>query len=147
MLTQNDYICYDEAWCTDNQGSDKRADIIAFHKKSKKAYVIDPTVRFETSEPDQDQKIQEEKLRTYGTCFADLENRYPSFGKREWEVIGLWFGARGTISKSVLKFFADFGLPLDVLPEIAESVLSDSIRMLNRHIYTPPTLPGNVINI
>ena len=58
----------------------KRQKKIAFHKKSKKAYVIDPTVRFETSEPDQDQKIQEEKLRTYGTCFADLENRQQAGG-------------------------------------------------------------------
>ena len=74
----------------------------------------------------------------YRDCFADLEKRYPKFGKREWKVIGIWFGARGTISKSVQQFFADFGLPTDVLPEIAESVLSDSIHILNRHIYTQP---------
>ena len=138
LLSQNGYTCFDEAWCTDSQGSEKRADIIAFANKSKKAYVIDPTVRFETSDDDLDEKIQEEKEMIYRDCFADLEKRYPKFGKREWKVIGLWFGARGTISKSVQQFFADFGLPTDVLPEIAESVLSDSIHILNRHIYTQP---------
>ena len=107
--------------------------------------MIDPTVRFETSDDDLDEKIQKEKDEIYGTCFADLEKRYPGFGKREWKVIGLWFGARGTISKGVKKFFADFGLPMDMLPEIAESVLSDSIHILNRHIYTPPTPSTNLI--
>ena len=145
LLTSNGFTCFDEAWCTDSQGSEKRADIIAFENNTKKAYVIDPTVRFETNDDDLDEKIQKEKDEIYGTCFADLEKRYAGFGKREWKVIGLWFGARGTISKGVKKFFADFGLPMDMLPEIAESVLSDSIHILNRHIYTPPTPSTNLI--
>ena len=109
--------------------------ILAFEPNSDRAYLIDPSVRFETNE-DMDAVVQKEKERIYRGCIQDLSRRYQHHGKRQFEVIGLWWGSRGTISKGVVKFFDRFKLNKKLLPEMAESVLVSSIRMLHHHIYS-----------
>ena len=115
-------------------GSSRRIDILAFDTKSERAFIIDPTIRFEKNE-DIDEVVQKEKERIYRGCIQDLSRRYEQFGKRDFEVIGLWWGSRGTVSKGVETFFGRFKLKKKVLPEIAESVLVASLRMLHHHIY------------
>ena len=58
-------------------------------------------------------------------------------GNKSVEVIGLWVGARGTISNRMTVFFDRFGLNRKLLPDIAEEVLTDSIHMIHNHIYGP----------
>ena len=126
----------DEVECTDTFGSRRRADIIAFDPKNQKAYIIDPTVRYEKND-DMDQLVQTEKEAIYGACIPDLQARYtPTLGAREYEVIGVWLGARGTVGKNLLNLFRRFGLPMNRIPELAERVLTDSIRMIHQHIYS-----------
>lgn len=65
--------------------------------------MIDQTIRFETNR-DMDTEVQAEKASIYEQCIRDLETKYGQFGTRQYEVIGLWFGARGVISNGVLDF-------------------------------------------
>ena len=134
LLQAQGLVCIDEATCVDKDGSSRRVDILAFDPKSDRAYIIDPTIRFETNE-DLDDVVKKEKERIYRGCIRDLSKRYQQYGKCYFEVIGLWWGARGTISKGVDAFFGRFNLDKKALPDIAELVLVASLRMLHHHIY------------
>ena len=76
LLQQKELVVIEEAQCQDDLGTNRRADILAFHKRTKNAYLIDPTVRFETNE-EMDRLVREEKAATYDRCFQDLARRYP----------------------------------------------------------------------
>ena len=109
--------------------------ILAYHPRDNTVYIIDPTVRWETND-DLDAKVQKDKQDIYESCFDDLAQRYPAIQGREREVIGLWFGARGTVSTRLVQFFDRFKLERKKLVEISESVLAESIRMIHFHIYS-----------
>ena len=128
------FDCFDEVTCIDGEGRNKRIDILAFEKDTNKAYLIDPTIRYESNR-DVDAEVQADKSEKYESCIPDIAAKYPQYGQRDFEVIGLWFGARGTISKGVTSFFTRFKLDSKVLPEMAEAILSDSVRMIHHHIY------------
>lgn len=120
----------------DNTNSTRRIDIVAFEPNSNRAFLIDPTVRYETNQ-DLDEIVQKEKTLIYERCIQNLSSRYlPIFGPRQYEVLGIWMGARGTISKSMTQFFERFKLDKTILPDIAESIISDSIKMIHYHIYS-----------
>ena len=97
-------------------------------------FIIDPTVRWENND-DVGRLVQEEKQRIYESCYQNLAERYPIIQNRRCEVIGLWIGARGTISEQVDVFFERFDLDKKLLPTLSESVLSASVRMIHHHIY------------
>lgn len=124
----------DEAFCTDANGSNRFVDILAYKQNASKAFIIDPTIRFETNE-DMDTLVAAEKKSIYEPCVPDIRRRYPNLANREFAVIGLWMGARGTVGRSLVDFFKEFELPLSYLPELAEKTLSDSIRMVHSHVY------------
>ena len=109
-------------------------DILAFEANSDKVYIIDPTVRWEDNH-DVGKEVQEEKQAIYESCYDDLCKKYPIIEKRDCEVIGLWMGARGTVSTQMVDFFDRFHLDKKALPELAETVLSCSVRMIHFHIY------------
>ena len=134
LLTDAGFHCMDEVQCKDGSGSNRFIDILAFDSRSNKAYIIDPTIRYETNE-DLDSKVQEEKSTIYSTCIPDLKVKYGHLGQREYEVIGLWIGARGTVSSGLLDFFRRFDLNQDNLLELANTVLIESLKMIHRHIY------------
>ena len=135
LLRQRGFHTVDEAFCKDDIGANRFIDIVAFDTKSNRAYIIDPTVRLETN-ADIDSIVREEKKQIYEPCISDLEKRFESYGKREFEVLGLWMGAKGTISPSLLEFFERFDLDRNLLPDLAEQTLSHSIRMIHHHIYS-----------
>ena len=132
----NGYECFEEVYCTDTDGSNRFVDILAFDTEpdSDKAYIIDPTIRYETNE-DLEAEVQMDKQAIYDKCIPDLQDKYRNYGPRNFEVIGLWFGGRGTISNQVVEFFDRFKLDRKHLPGIAESILTASIRMVHYHIY------------
>ena len=49
LLLEKGYFIVDEAQCEDEAGSTRYIDILAFDTKSNKAFLIDATIRFETS--------------------------------------------------------------------------------------------------
>lgn len=136
-LEDKGFECFEEVHAYDSEGNNRFSDIIAFDKKTNAAYIIDPTVRFETNDPKQDEGVQAEEKSIYESCAEYYENKYsPKYGVRNWEVIGLWFGRRGTIGNSVIDFFNRFKLNKALINEISEQILIDSIRILHLHIYS-----------
>ena len=135
-MTEKDFTCFDETHAIDSSLRHRFSDIIALDKKSNKAYIIDPTVRFECNDDDQDEKINAEKAAIYEPCIPYNQQKFKEYGDREWSVIGLWFGSRGTISSGVINFFDKFNLDKSALLNIAETILIDSIQIINRHIYS-----------
>ena len=102
----------------------------------KNAYIIDPTIRYENNDPEQDDKICNEKLMIYEKCISYYKDKYTlEFGQREWLVRGLWFGSRGTVGKSVIKFFNDFKLEQSHLKLMTEDIPKATISIINNHIY------------
>ena len=110
---------------------------MAYKEGNQKLYMIDPTVRFETNE-DLDQGVQKEKAKNYYGCSADLAQRYRGKNLVEFEVIGLWWGTRGTVGTSVLDFFRRFELPKKQIVWLAEMVLTASLFILHHHEYGTP---------
>lgn len=134
LMRNKGFHCEDEVSCVDGEGRNRRIDILAFEPHTDRAFIIDPTIRYETNR-DMDGEVQAEKHGIYASCIPDIAKKYEHFGRRVFEVIGLWFGARGTVSTGVLNFFDRFSLPKNILPEMTETILADSVRMINHHIY------------
>src|ERR1700755_1673066 len=136
ITARQSFPCFEEVHGIDSDGQSRFSDIIAFDTKKKKAYIIDPTIRYETSDTEQDSKIVEEKSSIYEKCIPFYKEKYAnSFEIQEWFVRGLWFGRRGTFGESVLKFFDEMKLDKSVLKTIGEDILSDTIHIINNHIY------------
>ena len=137
MLRERGLQTIDEAGCSDASGGSRFIDILAFEPSpSRKAYIVDPTVRYEANE-EINEIVQAEKAAIYAPCIPDLQRRYKDeFGQRDYEVIGLWLGARGTIGKGLLNFFERFGFDERRLPQLAEQVISESVRIIHNHVYS-----------
>lgn len=133
LLSSKGLRVIDEAPCSDAQGSMRRVDILAIDERSKKAYIVDPTVRFETN-ADVDKSVRDEKRSIYESCIPDLQRRY-GHEDYTYEVFGVWFGARGAVGESALELFDKFDLPKERISEIAVGVISDSVRIIHHHIY------------
>ena len=135
LLKEKGYQCYDEVKCVDSDGSTRYIDILAFEPNSNRAFIIDPTIRFEANR-DVAAEVQADKEKIYTKCIDDVERKFsPLHGSRQYEVIGVWIGSRGTITSSVIEFFDRFGLNKDALVGLAEEVLWHSIRMIHTFIY------------
>ncbi len=136
LLRELGFICFEEVYGVDIDGRSRFSDIIAYDPKSTKAFIVDPTVRYETSEGDQDQNVSQEKRSIYEKCIPFYDEKYASeFGKRTWSVRGLWFGSRGTFGRSVLDFFNEVKIDTSHLRELSELILSKTIHIINNHIY------------
>jgi hypothetical protein len=111
----------------------RRADIIVVDRRNGRGLILDPTIRWETNDVQQDVNVHEEKKNIYLPCAPSLSRLY---GVGEWEVFGLWFGARGTASKLLLDFFKNHGLQRNDLTKICLSVLQDTLHIINYHLYS-----------
>lgn len=137
LLRAIGYLCFEEVYGVDTDGRSRFSDIVAFDPRSKKAIIVDPTIRYESNDPIQDETIDIEKKQIYEKCIPFYSEKYlQSYGVRNWSVYGLWFGSRGCIGKSVLKFFKDFKLDVSKLKDISELTLIRTISIINSHIYS-----------
>ncbi|KAJ4442741.1 hypothetical protein ANN_04332 [Periplaneta americana] len=78
------------------QGSVRRIDIIAYNS----AYILDPTIRFETH-ADQPHEVDSEKKRIYEPTIPFYKDKY---SLSHIDVIGLMVGARGIVQTCGLLF-------------------------------------------
>lgn len=115
-------------------GDSRITDIVAIAKNGKIGYILDPTIRWEKS-MSQAEEINEEKCEHYLQTIPKYKERFPNIKK--WDVIGLFFGARGMIPKftsNILK--SKFKIKQKTLDEILISILKDSLRILHHHLYS-----------
>jgi hypothetical protein len=134
LLEAKGFECIEEAACEDEDRRQRFIDILAFDPKERKAYLIDPTVRYESNR-DVAEEVDVDKSGIYNSCIADLKRQYVHKGDREFTVVPLWFGARGSVCPQVEQFFEDFGLSKDAMLEIALDVMVDTGHMIHNHIY------------
>ncbi|KAJ4447060.1 hypothetical protein ANN_09049 [Periplaneta americana] len=111
------------------QGSVRRIDIIAI--KNNSAYILDPTIRFETH-ADQPHEVDSEKKRIYEPTIPFYKDKYSLF---HIDVIGLMVGARGTIPSFFANKCKNLGLTHSIVKEIAISALKGSVQILRNHLY------------
>lgn len=136
LLEHKGYECYDEVFAVDDEGTRRFSDIVAFSTKGSTALIIDPTIRYETNDQNQCKLVQQEKQSIYEKCETYYNSKFSHhYGYRKYEIHGLLFGARGTVSDAVLKFFKTFDLNLEDLIPICKQIMIDSIQIINNHIY------------
>jgi len=122
---------YEEVNCLNPLRSTQRIDIIIFKKKNDKAYIIDPTIRIETSR-EQPEEVNQEKKAHYDSVIPFFKDKY---GLKDIEVIGVFIGARGTISVDFENFRTKFDISKDLRNKVALSVIKSSVQILQHHTY------------
>lgn len=96
-LREENWKVIEEFPCLSTNGSNRRMDIIAYNEESRGGYIIDPTVRYKNDRLQPPADIQQRcKLKTM-------------------EVIGLFIGARGTISTLFKDFCAKFKIQNSIM--------------------------------
>ncbi|KAL1448169.1 hypothetical protein WDU94_001903 [Cyamophila willieti] len=137
LLQEKEMECHEEVSCVDASGSRRFCDIVAFPKGNRKAYILDPTIRYESNDEQQAEKVDREKKMIYEPCIDYLKEKYhEKYPNRDYEVVGLWFGSRGAISNFICKVFDTLNINKKHLQDISETILKDSIHILHHHIYT-----------
>ncbi|KAI5751146.1 hypothetical protein M8J77_004737 [Diaphorina citri] len=137
LLKEKQVECYEEVSCVDSNGSRRFCDIVAFPKNDKKAYILDPTIRYESNDNDQAEKVDKEKKSIYEPCIEYLKEKYSEkYPNRKYEVIGIWFGSRGTISKFTLDVLDSFNIQRKHVQELSETIIKQSLHILHNHIYS-----------
>ncbi len=128
----------EEVPCVAINGSTKRIDIIAINTSNKKAWIIDPTIRIEDG-VDQSSLVNEEKKNHYEPTIPFFKQKYKI---EDIEVIGLYVGARGTISRFFADFIKSFNLPKSLIQDIVISVIKNSVHILQNHLYNMKQMAG-----
>jgi hypothetical protein len=129
---ENGYQVAEEVHCIATNGSTRRVDIIAY--SDKKGYILDPTIRIENGDGDaQSNAVDLEKKDIYVPCIGYFKDVYKL---DEIEVIGLYVGARGTISSFLKSFAVRFKLKSNTVNEIMLYALRGSIQIYNHHVST-----------
>ncbi|GAU93514.1 hypothetical protein RvY_05444 [Ramazzottius varieornatus] len=123
---------YEEVPCIAEKYSSRRVDIIIIDRGKSQAWIVDPTVRYEGGDQ-QATEVDNEKKRIYEPCVRDLKGKY-WMEEYEVEVIGLYVGARGTISRFFVDFCSRFSLPKDLINRVVTSVLKGSCSILHNHL-------------
>ncbi|KAJ4432183.1 hypothetical protein ANN_20799 [Periplaneta americana] len=102
---------HEEVHCISSDGSFRRADIIAINGHLKRALVLDPTIRFERN-LNQATEVDIEKKSIYEPCLPYLSQKY-NVPLKQWSVIGLLFGSRGSITKFTWNYLKELHIPFD----------------------------------
>ncbi|KAJ4449887.1 hypothetical protein ANN_01293 [Periplaneta americana] len=91
---------HEEVHCIADGGSNRRIDIVAINRNKQSVEIIDPTIRFEISAT-QPSEVNEEEKEIYEPTTQYLSAKY---NIEKITVTGLFFGARGTIPKTFVKW-------------------------------------------
>jgi hypothetical protein len=134
-MSKNGWKVLQEVECTGN-GS-RRVDIIAYNQATKKGFILDPTVRMEQNDTNQSEAVNLAKKEIYDPCIPYFCEK---LGLDDIEVIGLYIGARGTISKFFLDFMKTQGLLSTLIEDIVVSVLKKSVQICIHHLFS--TVPN-----
>lgn len=122
-----------EALTEDGGQQNRRVDIITIDRRNGKAMILDPTLRWESNEENQDTNINNEKRAIYEPTIPYFQQKY---GISQWTVHGLWFGVRGTASPYLVNFFKSHRLKKNDLKNLCLTVLKDTLHIIQRHLYS-----------
>ncbi|KAJ4446890.1 hypothetical protein ANN_13591, partial [Periplaneta americana] len=125
------YEVYEEVGCVSSDGSTRRADIIIIDRQKDKGVILDPTIRFEMHEQ-QPQEVCREKQVIYEPCCQHLGAQYHI---THWTVIGLMFGACGTIPRETLNQLKQYKISDATIDAIGSHVLKSSLAIISNHLY------------
>ncbi|CAI6351092.1 unnamed protein product [Macrosiphum euphorbiae] len=95
--------------------------------------ILEPTLRWETNEDNQDKLVDEEKKPIYEPTVPFFKEKYQI---NNWEVHGLRFGVRGTASPLLRYFFKNTALDLREIKEMCLAVMRDTLNIIHEHLYT-----------
>ena len=121
-----------EDGANDGSSSSRRVDIIAYNPVSKKGFILDPTVRME-QDTNQAEAVNLEKKAIYDPCIPYFKQK---FGLVDIEVIGLYIGARGTISSFFVDFLKSEKLASSLIEDIVITVLKKSVQICVNHLFS-----------
>ena len=130
-LRDKGYNVQEEVIGLSESGSIRRIDIIAIDEAKSDGFIIDPTIRFE-SDTNQAEKVHEEKCNIYNPTINFYKSK---FNVKNLSVIGLFFGARGTLVKKYIAFRKKFHLPKALDQKITMTILKYSVYLLRNHLY------------
>jgi hypothetical protein len=130
-LRKQGWTVFEEVTCLMEGGSSKRVDIWCYNESTNEGYILDPTVRLETS-AQQPQEVDIEKKSHYVPCIPYFREKYKI---DNIEVTGLLVGARGTITKFFEEFRKKFKLSKIIIEEIVISCIRNSCKILHNHLY------------
>lgn len=114
--------------------SSRRIDFIVLDRKKKKAWIWDPTVRFEDS-TNQPVAVDSKKKGIYEPTVPFLRQRY-RLRNHEIEVFGLFKGAKGTITKFFNDFRKGFKIPEEMNRQTVLSVFKALWGILRHYLYS-----------
>ncbi|KAJ4447186.1 hypothetical protein ANN_09187 [Periplaneta americana] len=124
---------HEEVHCVSPDGSLRQADIIAINGRLKRALVLDPTIRFERN-LNQATEVDIEKKSIYEPCMLYLSQKY-NVPLKQWSVIGLLFGSRGSITKFTWNYLKELHIPFDYVMSVLLNIIKDSLQILHHHFY------------
>ena len=104
---------------------------MTFKKKNDKEYIIDPTIRIETSR-DQPEEVNQEKKANSDSVIHFFKDKH---GLKDIELIDVFIGARGTITVEFENFRTKFDLSKELRNNVALSVIKSSVQILQHHTY------------
>ena len=131
-LRKKGLVVHEEVHGISTNGSSRRIDMLAIPPGSTSAYIIDPTVRFETDEQ-QPAEVNAEKCRIYNPTVPFYLEKYQL---TSIEVIGLLVGARGTIPGFFVKFCRKFQLNNNLIRDVSYAAIKGSLAILRNHLYS-----------
>ena len=132
-LSKLGWDIFEERHCVSDDGSNRRADIIAINRNCHKAMTLDPTVRFERN-CQQAIQVDEEKRSIYEPCIPCFSVKY-NIPVEKWSIIGLLFGARGFLPKFTYTTLQHLGFHFSYIQEILMGIMKGSLQILNYHLY------------
>ena len=116
----------------------RRIDIVAVNEARTQAFLIDPTIRIESTESSVQDALQQKK-RTYEPTVEYFRRH---LGMHNVEVAGIWFGSRGTHHPTTVNFFKRLGLlkgrSTVLLDNITKIILSHSSLIMRNHLWAKP---------
>ncbi|KAJ4438301.1 hypothetical protein ANN_14240 [Periplaneta americana] len=120
-------------------GSNRRIDIIAINRNKQTAEIIDNIIRFQISAT-QSSEVNEEKKKIYEPTIQYLS---ANFNIEKITVTGLFFGARGTISKAFIKWREKYKLTRD----LQDAIVTTIIKFSNSVYMTPQDVAYRIFAI
>lgn len=131
-LRSKNYKDHEKVFGLSETSRNRRIDIIAIESFHKQAYIIDPTIRFE-SYLNQSADVHTEKTKIYAPTINFYKTK---FNVNSIDIIGLFLGSRGTLTKRYIEFWSKFQLPRSLDKILILKILRSSVSILRHHLYS-----------